>query len=80
VDFNVTREQWIDRFVMRMSILRTGSEPDAFAELARMLWPLRGQLPPEAAADSEFASHVMSDRFESTERFERTERIPAERR
>ncbi len=79
MDFNVTREQWIDRFVIRMSTLRTGSEPDSFTELARMLWPLRGQLAPEAAADSEFASHVISDPFESTERFERTERIPVER-
>ncbi len=79
MDFNVTREQWIDRFIIRMSTLRTGSAPGAFTEMARMLWPLRGQIAPEAAADSEFASHVMSDRYESTERFERTERIPVER-
>jgi len=73
MEFNVTREQWIDRFVMRMSILKSGAEPAAFVELATRLWPTRGQLAPEAAADSEFAAHG------STERFERTERIPVER-
>ena len=79
MDFNVTREQWIDRFVIRMSNLRMGSEPAAFVDLAHTLWPLRGQLPPEAAADSEFASSVAEGPFESTQRFERTERIPVER-
>jgi hypothetical protein len=47
-------------------------------ELARTLWPLRGQIAPETAADSEFTSHA-GDAFENTERFERTERIPVER-
>jgi hypothetical protein len=79
MEFNVTREQWIDRFVMRMSILKSGAEPDAFVELATRLWPARGQLAPEAAADSEFAARGSTDPFESTERFERTERIPVER-
>jgi hypothetical protein len=79
MEFNVTREQWIDRFVMRMSKLRVDSEPASFLELAGMLWPLRGQLAPEAAADSEFASHAVNDSVESTQRFERTERIPVER-
>jgi hypothetical protein len=79
MEFNVTREQWIDRFVMRMSILKRGAEPDAFVELATRLWATRGQLAPEAAADSEFAAHGGTDPFESTERFERTERIPVER-
>ena len=50
MEFNVTREQWIDRFVIRMSNLKAGAEPAAFVELARTLWPLRGQLAPEAVA------------------------------
>lgn len=79
MEFNVAREQWVDRFVMRMSQLRAESEPASFLELARQLWSLRGQIAPEAAADSEFASQAMTDPFESTERFERTERIPVER-
>ncbi len=79
MEFNVTREQWIDRFVMRMSILRSGSEPAAFVELATRLWSTRGQLAPEAAADAEFAARGGQDPFENTERFERTERIPVER-
>jgi hypothetical protein len=78
MEFNVTREQWIDRFVIRMSNLKAGAEPAAFVELARTLWPLRGQLAPEAAADSEFASHA-AEAFETTQRFESTERIPVER-
>jgi hypothetical protein len=79
MEFNVTREQWVDRFVMRMSQLRAGTEPASFLELAGSLWPLRGQIAPEAVADSEFASHSMSAPFDSTARFERTERIPVER-
>ena len=84
MEFNVTREQWIDRFVIRMSKLRAGSEPDAFVEMATRLWPLRGQIAPETVADSEFATDAMNDPFESTQRFdgqrfERTERIPVER-
>jgi hypothetical protein len=78
MEFNVTREQWIDRFVIRLSNLKVGSEPAQFTELARTLWPLRGQIAPESAADSEFTSHA-ADQFENTERFERTERIPVER-
>jgi hypothetical protein len=79
MEFNVTREQWIDRFIMRMSILKRGTEPAAFVDLATRLWPARGQLAPEAAADSEFATRGSTEPFESTERFERTERIPVER-
>jgi hypothetical protein len=78
MEFNVTREQWIDRFVMRLSNLKVGSDPAQFMELARTLWPLRGQIAPETAADSEFTAHA-GDAFENTERFERTERIPVER-
>ena len=32
MEFNVTREQWIDRFVIRMSNLKAGAEPAAFVE------------------------------------------------
>jgi hypothetical protein len=78
MEFNVTREQWIERFAQRLSTLKAGSEPGQFADLARTLWPLRGQIAPETAADSEFTSHA-ADPFETTQRFERTERIPVER-
>lgn len=84
MEFNVTREQWIDRFVIRMSNLRVGSDPAQFTELAGVLWPLRGQLAPETAAEAEVAAHATADPFESTQRFdsqrfEKTERIPVER-
>lgn len=79
MEFNVTREQWIDRFVIRMSNLRTGSEPGSFLDMANSLWPSRGQIAPETVADSEFSTDAMNSPFESTQRFERTERIPVER-
>ncbi len=93
MDFNVTREQWIDRFVQRLAILRTGGEPDDFLQTATRLWPTHGQTDPVTAADAEFASapagaagSAAADRFEKTQhdfdephRFEKTERIPVER-
>jgi hypothetical protein len=84
MDFNVTREQWVDRFVLRMSNLQAGTEPAAFLETAAKLWPTRGQFAPEAAAEAETTMRrnragATSERFENTERFERTERIPVER-
>ena len=84
MDFNVTREQWVDRFVVRMSNLQAGSEPAAFLETADRLWPTRGQFAPEAAAEAEATMRRNraggpAERFENTERFERTERIPVER-
>ena len=84
MEFNVTREQWIERFAQRMSILQAGTEPNNFLETAEKLWPTRGQFVPEAAAEAEATlrrdrAAASSDRYENTERFERTERIPVER-
>ena len=84
MDFNVTREQWIDRFVLRLSGLHAGAEPASFLETAEKLWPTRGQFAPEAAAEAEATlrrgrAGATGDRFDNTERFERTERIPVER-
>ena len=84
MDFNVTREQWIDRFVLRLSTLQAGAQPATYLETAEKLWPTRGQVDPEAAAEAEAAlrksgAPTPAERYESTERFERTERIPVER-
>lgn len=88
MDFNVTREQWIDRFVIRISALEAGAEPADFVALAARLWPVRGQLAPETAAESEAAARrsgrsagplESAERFVDESRFERTERIPVER-
>ena len=84
MEFNVTREQWIDRFALRLSALQTGAEPASFLETAEKLWPTRGQFAPEAAAEAESSlrrnrAGAAGERFESTDRFERTERIPVER-
>ena len=72
MEFNVTKEQWIDRFVLRLSTLQAGAQPASYLETAERLWPSRGQLGPEAAAEAEAA-------LRQGERFERTERIPVER-
>ncbi|MGZ5241097.1 MAG: hypothetical protein ACXWCN_13325 [Caldimonas sp.] len=84
MEFDATREQWVDRFALRMSVLEAGTEPASFLEAAHKLWSTRGQLDPEAAANAEFelrssAAAAPRDPFENTERFERTERIPVER-
>jgi hypothetical protein len=80
MEFNVTREQWIDRFVLRLSTLQAGAQPATYLDTAEKLWPTRGQLAPEAVAEAEAAllggGAAVS---EDSERFERTERIPVER-
>ena len=79
MEFNVTREQWIDRFVVHMSKLQTGSEPADFLQTAEKLWPTRGQFAPEAAADAEATIGRNRLTGAPADRFERTERIPVER-
>ena len=94
MDFNVTREQWLERFVMHLSLLEVGAEPADFAAVAARLWPVRGQLAPEATAEAEAVDRKRAQAggkrdFENTQRlrdadggesqFERTQRIPVER-
>ena len=90
MDFNVTREQWVERFALRLSQLEVGAEPEQFVELATGMWPAQGHLDPTSAADDEFARRLHASAsvhvdFQNTEglgqdvRFERTERIPVER-
>ena len=89
MEFDVTREQWVDRFALRLSQLEVGAEPEQFVELATGLWTTHGHLDAVAAADDEFARRLQQSAaaradFASTEGlgesdFERTERIPVER-
>jgi hypothetical protein len=90
MEFDVTRDQWIERFSMRLSQLEVGAEPSQFADLGDALWTARGHLAPEVAADDEFATRLSKSAspadFQNTlglgneeSRFERTERIPVER-
>jgi hypothetical protein len=95
MEFNVTREQWVDRFTIHLANLEIGAEPTGLIELANRLWDSMGQLDPETAADEEFAARLRASAaasrdFENTlgfgesslgasSRFERTERIPVER-
>src|SRR4051794_23177202 len=90
MEFNVTREQWVDRFSLRLSQLEVGAEPASFIELATGLWTAQGHLNPDTAADEEFARRLRASSqihvdFQNTQgfgddiSFERTERIPVER-
>jgi len=89
MEFDVTREQWVDRFALRLSQLEVGAEPEQFIELATRLWASHGHLDAVGAADDEFAhrlhrSNAARADFPITEGlgesdFERTERIPVER-
>jgi hypothetical protein len=90
MEFDVTREQWLERFAIHLANLEIGAELDALSGVATRLWPTKGHLDPETAADQEFAArlqasqaagvdfdHTLGSTSEST--FERTERIPVER-
>jgi hypothetical protein len=90
MEFDVTREQWLERFAIHLAKLEIGAELDALSDVATRLWPSQGHLDPETAADQEYAArlqasqgagvdfdHTLGDGSEST--FERTERIPVER-
>jgi hypothetical protein len=89
MEFDVTREQWIDRFALRLSQLEVGAEPEQFVDLGKTLWTSHGHLDALAAADDEFARRLQKSAaaradFASTEGlgagdFEKTERIPVER-
>jgi hypothetical protein len=90
MEFNVTREQWVERFAIHLANLEIGAEPDAMAEVATRLWPSSGHLDPETAADQEFATRLRAGQAAAVDfdhtvggagetMFERTERIPVER-
>jgi hypothetical protein len=86
MDFDVTREQWVDRFAMHLSQLEVGAEPAQFITLARRLFETRGHLDPVTAADDEFAARLHAGARPGASHdpaaeasFERTERIPVER-
>jgi len=91
MDFDVTREQWVDRFAMHLSRLEIGAEPADFRELGGRLYDSHGHLDPTTVADDEFAKRLEAGADAgaltrpapldpaSESRFERTERIPVER-
>ena len=90
MDFDVTRDQWVERFAMHLSRLEVGTVADDFRALAGRRFESRGHVAPETAADEEFgqrlgAGAAPSVDFQNTlglgddPRFERTERIPVER-
>lgn len=83
MDFDVTREQWVERFSMRLSQLDPRSDPGSFVEIGHALWQTRGQVDPSVAADEAFAARQASaadlqSAHGAESLFERTERIPVE--
>lgn len=73
-----TREDWIERFVERTAALGGSHDEARLRATAEALWPTRGQMAPDAAAEAEhFAATRPAPRDD--DRFERTERIPVER-
>ncbi len=89
MQFDVTREQWVDRFTMHLSQLEVGAEPDDFLALAHRLYESQGHLDPAAVANDQVAAGLDNGSRTgalgrppagpSEPRFERTERIPVER-
>ena len=84
MEFNVTREQWVERFAIHLANLEIGAEPDALAEVATRLWATSGHLDPETAADQEFATRLQASQvagvdFDHTARRRRRERVRAHR-
>ncbi len=91
MEFDVTREQWVDRFAMHLSQLEVGAEPADCLALAERLHASHGHLDPATVADDEFAkrlaagspvtehSHPAAMDASPESSFERTERIPVER-
>jgi len=52
MDFDVTREQWIERFSIRLALDIDGMTPEATLKIAEEAWEAKGHLPPEDVADA----------------------------
>ena len=88
MDFDVRRQQWVDRFALRLGKLQVDASPSQFAPLGEALWVVHGELEPERVAEDMNAGRLDSPapvlEFQNTQgldeesRFERTERIPVE--
>ena len=57
MDFDVTREQWIDRFSIRLALDIEGMEPETLLRIAQEAWPSKGHLVPEEVADAVAGEH-----------------------
>ena len=57
MDFDVTREQWIERISVRLALDIDGMTPEAMLEIAQQAWEAKGHLPPEDVADAIAGEH-----------------------
>ena len=57
MDFDVTREQWIERFSIRLAQGIDGMTPEATLNTAQEAWESKGHLSPEDAADAVAGEH-----------------------
>ena len=53
MEFDATREQWIQRCAFRLAQLQPGAATDQYNDRARSLWERLGHLPPEDVAEAE---------------------------
>ena len=54
-DDALTREQWVDRFALRLAMLDDMQHPlDLLLEVGNELWPGYGGVEPEVIADAEY--------------------------
>jgi hypothetical protein len=54
MDDTLTRDVWIDRFVMHTRALGVRADPELIKEMAAALWSTLGHVKPEAAAQEEY--------------------------
>lgn len=61
MEFDVTREQWIDRFAIHLAKLEVRVVSEQLVELGHKLWPTLGHLTPEDAAERQHAAKAPPD-------------------
>ena len=61
MEFDVNKDQWIERFAIRLAYLEPGTETDTFRELAHELWNRWGHLPPEQVAEARHESRLVDE-------------------